>query len=210
MRVSRERAEQNRRRILRAASRLFRENGIGSSGVDAITGEAGLTHGAFYSQFSSKEAVAVEAIRAASAGSRAHWKRASEGKRRADALEEIVHAYLARSHRDAPGQGCVLAALGAEVARQPLSVRTAFTEEVARSVDALADLLPGDDDNRRRDDATAALAWMSGALILARAVSDETLSARILARTAEGMRRLTAKRPRVRRGGRRKEAPGES
>ena len=62
MRVSKEKAAHNRAQILNAAARLFRERGIGATGVDAITDDAGLTHGAVYSQFGSKEAIAVEAI----------------------------------------------------------------------------------------------------------------------------------------------------
>src|SRR5437870_11929393 len=65
MRVSKERAELNRKQILTAAARLFRENGIRATGVDSISHGAGLTHGAFYSQFESKEALAAEAIRLA-------------------------------------------------------------------------------------------------------------------------------------------------
>ena len=97
MRVTKQKAADNRRRILSAASRLFRENGIDSSGVDAITEEAGLTHGAFYSQFESKEAVAAEAIRLALEGSRRAFEQAAKGKKRRQAFANIVDAYLARA-----------------------------------------------------------------------------------------------------------------
>ena len=70
MRVSKEKAAQNRERILTSAARLFREQGIGATGVDAITEDAGLTHGGLYSQFGSKEAIAAEAIGFALARSR--------------------------------------------------------------------------------------------------------------------------------------------
>ena len=63
MRVSKEKAAQNRERILTSAARLFREHGIGATGVDSITEDAGLTHGGLYSQFGSKEAIAAEAVR---------------------------------------------------------------------------------------------------------------------------------------------------
>ena len=65
MRVSKEKAAQNRQQILSTAARLFRENGIHATGVDSISRSAGVTHGAFYSQFESKEALAAEAIRLA-------------------------------------------------------------------------------------------------------------------------------------------------
>jgi TetR/AcrR family transcriptional repressor of nem operon len=78
MKVSREKATENRRRIVHAASRLFRERGIEGTGVDSISAAADLTHGAMYSQFGSKEAIAVEALRSALAGSRRVWLRQLE------------------------------------------------------------------------------------------------------------------------------------
>ena len=82
MRVSKEQAAQNRQHILTAATRLFREHGIHATGVDAITKEAGLTHGSLYSQFGSKEAIAVEAIHFAVTRSKHLWRRAAERQRR--------------------------------------------------------------------------------------------------------------------------------
>src|SRR5213593_1685273 len=105
MRVSKERAAQNRERILTAAARLFRENGIRATGVDSISRGAGLTHGAFYSQFESKEALAAEAIRLALSRWRRVWRRAAERKRRSEAFRSIVAGYLSAAHRDSPGRG---------------------------------------------------------------------------------------------------------
>ena len=180
MRVSKAKAADNRRRILTTAARLFREHGIDSCGVDAITEAAGLTHGAFYSQFASKEAVAVEAIRLALTGSQRALDRAARGKNATNAFASIVEAYLARAHRDSPGEGCVIAALGTDLARQPRSVREAFTKGLRESLDLLAAVVPGRGASSRYDEAIAALARLSGALMLARAVSDEALSRRIL------------------------------
>lgn len=185
MRVSKEKAAQNRQDILTAAARLFRERGVSATGVDSITEDAGLTHGAVYSQFGSKEAIAAEAIRLALQGSRRLWQRVAERKGEEKAFAAIVAAYLSREHRDEPGQGCVVAALGADIARQPHSVREAFTKEMEDIFELLARLMPGDDPARRYDDAIAAFAGMIGALILARAVSDETLSDLILKTTAK-------------------------
>src|SRR5262245_33737363 len=105
MRVSKEQAAQNRQQILTAATRLFREHGIHATGVDAITKEAGLTHGSLYSQFGSKEAIAVEAIRAAMTRSKHLWQRRAERGRENQALRRIVEGYLSQEHRDAPGEG---------------------------------------------------------------------------------------------------------
>ena len=185
MRVSKEKAAQNRQDILTAAARLFREQGVSATGVDAITKDASLTHGAVYSQFGSKEAIAAEAIRLALRGSGRLWQRLVERKGAKQAFPAIVAAYLSRDHRDSPGQGCAVAALGSEIARQPQSVRDAFTEELKAGLEFLAGVMPGDDSSGRYEDAIAAFAGMVGALILARAVNDEPLSDRILQVTAE-------------------------
>jgi TetR/AcrR family transcriptional repressor of nem operon len=185
MRVSKEKAAQNRQDILTAATRLFREHGIHATGVDAITKEAGLTHGGLYSQFGSKEAIAVEAIRFAVTRSKHLWQRVAERKPGTNAFRRIVEGYLSREHRDEPGQGCIIAALGADIARQPPRVREAFTKELQEAVELLAQLIPSDNPSHRSDDAIAALSSMVGALILARAVNDEPLSNRILKATAK-------------------------
>jgi TetR/AcrR family transcriptional repressor of nem operon len=185
MRVSKEQAAQNRQDILTAAARLFREQGVSATGVDSITKDVSLTHGAVYSHFGSKEAIAAEAIRLAFTGSKRRWQRLAERKGGEKAFPAIVAQYLSPEHRDSPGQGCVAAALGADVARQPQSVREAFTEEFKDSLAFLAGVMPGDDPARRYEDAIAAFAAMAGALTLARAVSDATLSDLILKTTAK-------------------------
>jgi TetR/AcrR family transcriptional regulator, transcriptional repressor for nem operon len=193
MRVSKEKAAQNRDRILNSAARLFRERGIGATGVDSITKDAGLTHGGLYSQFGSKEAIATEAIRFALARSKRVWARALERNPGEGALPAIVDGYLSRAHRDAPGTGCVVAALGPDIARQPRRVRQAFTREIKDDLEFLSKLMP-------HEDAIAAFAAMVGALVLARAVSDEDLSDSILKSTANrvlkrGGGRTTGPRP---------------
>ena len=159
MRVSKERAADNRRRIVSAAAHLFRENGIASSGIDAIAQRAGLTHGAFYSQFESKERVTAEAIRLALERSRKWLEETARGKGKRRALADVVDAYLAPAHRDSPGDGCAIAALGAEGTPR-----------------------------RRDEDAIVALSCLAGALILARAVDEEAFSRRILATVAKRLK----------------------
>jgi len=185
MRVSKEKAAQNRERILTSAARLFRLHGIGATGVDAITEDAGLTHGGLYSQFGSKEAIAAEAIGFALARSKRNWQRALERNPGKRALPAIVDGYLSRAHRDAPGTGCVVAALGTDIARQPRRVREAFTREIKDDLEFLSQLMPNVDHSRSYEDAIVAFASMAGALILARAVNDEQLSDLILKSTAK-------------------------
>src|SRR5208337_2899044 len=148
MRVSKEKAAQNRERILTSAARLFREHGIGATGVDSITEDAGLTHGGLYSQFGSKEAIAAEAIRFALARGKRVWQRALERNPGKRALPAIVDGYLSRAHRDA---------LGTDIARQPRRVRQAFTREVKDDLEFLSQLMP-DDGRRRYEDAIVAFA----------------------------------------------------
>src|SRR5271170_4331189 len=159
MRVSKQKAAENRERILRSAARLFRENGIGATGVDSITQDAGLTHGGLYSHFGSKEAIAAEAIRFALVRGKRRWQRALERNPGERALPAIVDGYLSPAHRDAPGNGCVVAALGTDIARQPRRVRQAFTKEIKEDLEFFSRLMP-DDGRRSYEDAIVAFASM--------------------------------------------------
>jgi TetR/AcrR family transcriptional repressor of nem operon len=199
MRVSKEKAAQNRQHILTAAARLFREHGISATGVDSITKDAGLTHGGLYSHFGSKEAITAEAIRFALRRSKHLWQRLEERRGVKQAFPAIVEGYLSREHRDSPSQGCVVAALGADIARQPQSVRDAFTEELEDVFEFLARLLSSAGLPHSSEDAITAFAGMVGALVLARAVNDEALSERILQATAQRVSNLAGTRQPTRR-----------
>jgi TetR/AcrR family transcriptional repressor of nem operon len=196
MRVSKERAAQNRERILISAARLFREHGIAATGVDSITQDAGLTHGGLYSHFGSKEAIAAEAIRFALARSQRVWQRAMERNPGKRGLPAIVDSYLSAAHRDAPGTGCVVAALGTDIARQPRRVRQAFTEEIKDDLEFLSRLMAKSDRSCGYEDAIVAFAAMIGALILARAVDDKVLSDLILKSTAKRVIKRARKKTR--------------
>src|SRR5256885_13386624 len=122
MKVSREQAAQHRERIVEAAAQRFRERGFEGIGVADLMKEAGLTHGGFYGHFSSKEDLIAEASDRALMRSLALFTKVAE-REPADALPAIASAYLTRKHRDNPGAGCVLAALGPDVFRQGPTVR---------------------------------------------------------------------------------------
>jgi|SRR5271165_5242052 len=197
MRVSKQKAAENRQHILNAAARLFRERGISATGVDSITDDAGLTHGAIYSQFGSKEAIAVESIRLALGDSKRSWQRTAEQTGGKKVFAAIVEAYLSPKHRDRPGRGCLIAALGGDISRQPRSVRDAFTAAFKDALETLSELIRNDDDSISSEDALAAFASMAGALMLARAVSDEAFSGLILEAAAKWITRSAkSKRPR--------------
>lgn len=199
MRVSKETVAHNREQILTAAARMFREQGITATGVDSITRAAGLTHGGLYSQFGSKEAIAAEAIHYAAARSERRWRRAAERGAGAPILPSIIETYLAPAHRDAPGHGCVIASLAADVAHQSKTVRKAFTRELKNTLEFLARQMPGNSSARRFESAAAAFSTMVGALILARAVNDSTLSEQILSAAAARTVDLARARKRPRR-----------
>ncbi|HVK79996.1 MAG TPA: helix-turn-helix domain-containing protein [Verrucomicrobiae bacterium] len=180
MRVSREQAETNRAAIVTAASRLFREKGFDGVGVDAIMQAAGLTHGGFYRNFASKDALAAEAIDRAFAGA----------SRDATSIRDYAARYLTPKHRDNPAAGCTFAALAGDVAREGKAVRHTFTQHVEAYLDRFVGWMEGRTAAVRRKQAINALAGLVGALTLARAVDDPELSDEILAaaRSAYGVR----------------------
>jgi TetR/AcrR family transcriptional regulator, transcriptional repressor for nem operon len=181
MKVTREQAAQNRERVLEAAGRLFRERGFEGIGVADLMKAAGLTHGAFYGQFESKEHLIAQACERALMGSSQKWDRLLEGKKGDQALKALRAHYLSRHHVENPQSGCALAALAAEAARRDAPVRRVFTEGANRLVERIASLLPVRSKPARRREALATLAGLVGALVLARAVDDPALSAEILA-----------------------------
>jgi TetR/AcrR family transcriptional regulator, transcriptional repressor for nem operon len=173
VRVTREKAAAHRRRILEVAGTLFRQRGFDGAGVADIMKGAGLTHGGFYGHFASKDDLAAEACTRVLAGDDwAEWLAGTLNP----SLGAVVRGYLAPRHRDDPAHGCLLAALGSDVVRQPRAVRRAITEGVRFRVDALLKLLPCRLARARRKRALATMAGLVGALILSRAVDDPKLS----------------------------------
>ena len=179
MRVSRAEAAENRERIIEVAAKLFRERGFDGIGVAELMKSAGLTHGGFYGNFASKEDLMAQACASALEGSVDTLQRVVDrgGK---DVLTQVASAYLSPAHRDRPGEGCALAALGAEAARHNSPVRGAFTQGVRSAVEILMRLLPGKSKRAKRERALAIYASMVGAIVLARAVDDAELSDEVM------------------------------
>lgn len=179
MKVSREQVALNRERIIETAARLFREKGYDGIGVADLMKSAGLTHGGFYGHFASKEELLAEAAAHALRKSVERWQGyVAEG--RDSALEKIGDGYLTAQHRDHPGKGCSVTALGADVARLGPGARQAMTEGVRAQLAVLEQLMPGADAPAQRRQALASYAAMIGAIVLSRAVDDEALSLEIL------------------------------
>jgi len=188
MRVSREKAAENREKIVAAASSLFREKGFDGAAVADLTRAAGLTHGGFYGHFESKDALVAEALSRVLAGSIQRWTRYGEEDPEG-ALARIVGRYLSAESRDNPSGACAVPSLGAEVARQGPEARRAFTGGVAGLIDALSRIMRRRGEEKRREAAMATLAALVGAVVLARAVDDRGLSNDILSATAKEVMR---------------------
>jgi TetR/AcrR family transcriptional regulator, transcriptional repressor for nem operon len=193
MKVSRIQTAENRERILDAATKLFRERGIDGIGVDDLMKAAGLTHGGFYGHFKSKEDLVAQACARAVARMRQNWVNVVE-QATGDPLEALADTYLTAKHRDGAGRGCPMAALGPEIARQGPMVRHAFTDEFRPFLDYLSRIVQGGSSSLRRQKALATYASLVGALVIARAVDDTTLSNEILAAVATTMHDNEAER----------------
>lgn len=180
MKVSKEQAAENRERILDAATRLFRERGFDGIGVADLMKEVGLTHGGFYGHFASKEDLMAKACQRAIERALTYWQGKIDNRHKGDPLTAIVKAYLSPAHFDDPGKGCLIAALGSDIARQSDVVRHTVTEGTQAQIELLASLQPGENEARKREAALALYASMIGAMVLARAVDDGEFAKEIL------------------------------
>lgn len=177
-RYPKEQKAQTRERIVTAASRAFREQGVAEVSLPSLMGGLGLTHGGFYAHFPSKDALVAEAC-ALPLLNRIEVLAASP--RDADTLRDTIATYLSAERRDNPATSCPLPSLSGEVARATPEVRHAFTEALRGYTGQLASLLPAEVAERSPDQELALVAEMVGAVLLARVVDDAELSNRILA-----------------------------
>jgi TetR/AcrR family transcriptional repressor of nem operon len=187
MKVSRIQEAENHERILDVATRLFRERGIDGIGVSDLMKAAGLTHGAFYGHFKSKEDLVAQACGRSIAGMRQNWINVID-QATGEPLEALASTYLTAKHRDGAGRGCPMAALGPEVARQGPAARRAITDELRPFLDYLSRVLPGSSAGIRRQRAISTYASLVGALVVSRVVDDPVLSNEVLDAVAATMR----------------------
>jgi TetR/AcrR family transcriptional regulator, transcriptional repressor for nem operon len=181
MRISKEKAAENREKVVAAAAKLFRERGLEGTGIDALAEAAGLTHGAVYSHFKSKDELATEAVRQALHQSMAEWLALTEGLASAEAFEKLLKVYVSRSHRDHPAAGCSIAAIGSDAPRGAEALRDVFRDGVAQLIDILTSVSDGATPADRRRTAIARAAAMMGAVVMSRAAAnDRALSDEIL------------------------------
>jgi TetR/AcrR family transcriptional repressor of nem operon len=179
MRVSRQKAAENRERIIDAAGALLRANGFGGIGVADIMKAADLTHGGFYGHFASKDDLVAQASRRTMARAATNWSRLAADAP-GDPYAALLKHYLSPRHRDDPGKGCAFAALSGDAARSGKAVREAFAEGLEPLIEILANSVPARSKAVRRRKGLAAMAGLVGALILSRAVGDALLSDELL------------------------------
>jgi AcrR family transcriptional regulator len=182
MRYDKGHKDETRRHILDVASAQFRESGIAAVGLAGIMSEAGLTNGAFYSHFASKEELVREVLTDALTRREERHKANLEN---GVALETTIRDYLSTRHRDRAGTGCPTAALVAEIARHPKPTRDAFTGKVADIIVLMAEQIKQGSATERRRKVITIYSTMVGALQLARAVNDKSLSDEILENAVE-------------------------
>jgi TetR/AcrR family transcriptional repressor of nem operon len=182
MRYSKEHKQETHARIVRKASVRLREKGAHGIGVADLMKEAGLTHGGFYAHFDSREALVIEAFNHAMERSTERWRKMAEETPPEKRFAAIVESYLTPLHRDDPGHGCAITALGPDIARESAKTRKAFAAKLDEMIGMMADQMPELPRKVARRQAIAALATMAGALVLSRVAgtgdfSDEILGA---------------------------------
>ena len=178
MRYGKEHKAETHRRVVDAAARRFRKNGIEATGVVELMADAGLTHGGFYAHFPSKESLVREAILAAGAQGRESFERQIEQARAEgrDPVEGMARQYLSAIHRDRPDRGCSVASLGSEIARHPRKTREAFAEGLEMTIGMIAKALPEPTRADARERALGVFGAMIGALQLSRILADPSSS----------------------------------
>ncbi|QRM34403.1 TetR/AcrR family transcriptional regulator [Microvirga sp. VF16] len=186
MRVSRVQAEKNRQTVIDVASHLFREHGFDGIGLKDLMESAGLTQGAFYKQFASKDDLAAQASRRALESASRRWSAAAEANPQ-DPLGAVVGFYLSTGHRAERMDGCPVVALGSDAARQGADVKASFEAGVRDYLKMLSLWVgePGGEEPSGK--AMAILSTMVGAVLLSRAVNDEQLSKQFLQAAAESV-----------------------
>ena len=163
-------------RIVSVAARAIRRSGYDGTGVADIMKEAGLTHGAFYAHFTSREAMLAEAAGRACAESAAAAADVVASVSPDMALASMLSAYLSREHLQHAEIGCPLAALGSETSRQAPEVRRVATRHIKEMIDLVARQSPDWGQPGAHQRALVTVSTMVGALLLARAVDDPGLS----------------------------------
>jgi TetR/AcrR family transcriptional repressor of nem operon len=192
MRYGKDHKQATRHRIVEAAGRRFKQDGIDGAGVATVMSDAGLTNGAFYGHFASKEDLVANVLADQLRAQRHSFDAQPSGRA---GLEAFIRSYLSPQHRDQCADGCPSAALLDEIVRRPATTKQVFTEELTRSMDDIASRLDPTDAEAARTEALTLFGLMVGTLQLARALTDRDLSDQLLARGVETALQLLDDRP---------------
>jgi TetR/AcrR family transcriptional repressor of nem operon len=190
MRYPPDHREKTRQRILDAASIVFKRQGFQAGSVDDVMAEAGLTAGAFYAHFKSKDDLFTEALIRTLSQGRVLSGRDDESLQGEERIRSIVKKYLSPAHRSIIDRGCPLPPLLGDLPRRSEETRQAFQDVVSDLAANLSQHLPENQSAGTSDQALALISIMVGGLSLSRAVSDDKLGDRILASCRDLIDRL--------------------
>jgi TetR/AcrR family transcriptional repressor of nem operon len=185
MRYGKDHKQATRQRIVEAAGRRFKRDGIDGSGVASLMADAGLTNGAFYAHFASKDDLVATAVADQLRAQGQQFAELASG----GGAEQIVRSYLSVRHRDNPEEGCPSAALLDEIGRCSDGTRQAYTDGLLATIDAILARSAPDDLEAARARTLSVFATMVGTLQLSRALTDRDLADAVL---EQGLRNVLA------------------
>jgi len=191
MKVSSSKVAEHRAALVATAKRLLQERGFDGAGVIDISREAGLTQGALYGQFGSKDALAAEAVRKAFNDGAAAWDELLD--KAPDALSAYLDASLSEAHVHDAGSGCPMSACVSEIGRQDPAICAAFAEGFQNLLRQVQDMLPeGTPPDAARRRALALVSAVVGTVSIARAVeaADPALSKELIAAARQELEEL--------------------
>jgi TetR/AcrR family transcriptional repressor of nem operon len=177
-RYSPDHKEATRRRMIETAGRRFKADGIDGSGIATLVADAGLTNGAFYGHFKSKDDLVASVVAQQLEDQVAGVNALPAG---VESVDAFIREYLSPTHRDDPAGGCPSAALLDEIARADELTKRAYTDGARSMIDAIARHLDDGDSELASERAIGLYTMLVGSLQLARAISDRDLSEQVLA-----------------------------
>ena len=176
-RYDKEHKDATRRRIIETAGKRFKQDGFDGSGIATLMADAGLTNGAFYAHFDSKDHLLAAVVDDELSRQAANLRELKPGRA---GLEEFVREYLTPEHRDNPGLGCPSAALLDEIGRCTAVTKRAYTAGAKAIVYEITTRLAPDDPDSARGTALNLFTILVGTLQLSRALTDRELSDNVL------------------------------
>ncbi|MEU9669595.1 TetR/AcrR family transcriptional regulator [Streptomyces bobili] len=182
VRYAKEHKQVTRQRIIEKAGHRFKQDGIDGSGISTLMSDAGLTNGAFYAHFTSKDDLVAHVVAAELHKQLSTYDTVRPGR---PGLEDLVREYLSPEHRDHPGAGCPSAALLDEIGRCGDATKQAYTEGARTVIDEIAARLTPEDPQSARGKAIGLYTMMVGTLQLSRALSDRKFADDILEQGVE-------------------------